>query len=159
MHSAKHCAIISIYPAHNLTKEAYMNISSLRSLNWKRILLLYLPLALLFLIVSAVVIFFISGDRAISTGYALVTDTGAVLLVDENGSAAVLNDSKDQNLSDKLQTGDKILVVHGAVMESYPARTKAYLLIKLESGSINNIPDSTLKSLSDLGWLNPKTEE
>jgi hypothetical protein len=52
----------------------------------------------------------------------------------------------------KLTDGDKVLVFHSAIAESYPAQTGVYGIFKLSDGSITDIPDEVLDILTDLGW-------
>ena len=95
-----------------------------------------------------------SEQRHRSVGRYLKSTSGEHLLV-INNSVTVLNDVSDLFTPfDQIQTGDKLLVFHDAVEETYPARTDVYYVIRLESGTIDDIPDKVISNLSMLGWLN-----
>lgn len=90
----------------------------------------------------------------LSEGRALRCAGGEVLWIDENGSPTVMTDcTKNKKLLNGLSTGDRILLLHDGVEESYPGRTGVYFLLKLGKGTIGDIPDATLQELSALGWL------
>ena len=84
-----------------------------------------------------------SEARYIETAY------GHMLLLD---NSPVSMSGKD-GLFDGLTTGDKVLVAHGLIAESYPGQAKAYLCIKLDNGEIQNIPEDVIASLAQMGWL------
>ena len=95
-----------------------------------------------------------SEQRHRSVGRYLKSTNGEHLLV-INNSVTILNDVSDLFTPfDQIQTGDKLLVFHDAVEETYPARTDAYYAIRLEMGTIDDIPDKVIANLSMLGWLN-----
>ena len=88
-----------------------------------------------------------------STGRYLEADNGSHIMV-VNNSPTVMSSSNNRNIFKNLETGDKILVVHGAVAESYPGQTRAHAVFKLGSGSISDIPQNVIDSLTELGWIN-----
>ena len=95
-----------------------------------------------------------------SVGRALLTkDDSCMLVVDEN-SPIIMRDRSDKTgkgeLFSRISTGDKILVFHDGVAESYPAQTGAYFIIKLSGGSIDDIPDKIIDELTQMGWLLPE---
>ncbi|MBP3435946.1 MAG: hypothetical protein J6K62_06450 [Clostridia bacterium] len=95
-----------------------------------------------------------SEQRHRSVGRYLKATNGAHLLV-INHSVTVLDDVSNLFTPfDDIQTGDKILVFHDEVNETYPASTDAYYVIRLEMGKISDIPDKVIANLSQLGWLN-----
>lgn len=51
-----------------------------------------------------------------------------------------------------LGNGDKILVVHDGIKESYPGQTGVYFCMRLENGDILDIPEQTLCSVQEMGW-------
>ena len=90
---------------------------------------------------------------SLSSGRCLLAENGTVLLVTEGGEPIVLsNTRKRENLFSGLSTGDKILVLHDGVEETYPARTGAYALWKQADGSLADIPADTLRQLEEMGW-------
>lgn len=86
-------------------------------------------------------------------GICLVTDNGRVLLIAGSEPIALTDRSKEGNLLDGVQTGDRIRVLHDGIAESYPAQTGIYKLEKEGQGSIDDIPADVLNSLRDLGWI------
>ena len=93
-------------------------------------------------------------QRHRSIGRYLKATNGEHLLV-INNSVTVLRDVSDLfSPFDCIQTGDKLLVFHDVVQETYPSRTDAYYVIRLEMGKFSDIPDKVIANLSQLGWLN-----
>lgn len=84
-----------------------------------------------------------------SKAYYIETDHGHMLLIE----GSPISMSGKEGLFDDLTTGDKVLVVHGPIAESYPGQSKAYLCIKQTDGTSANIPTDVLISLLEMGWL------
>lgn len=79
--------------------------------------------------------------------------TGAPLLI-LDGSPFVMGDrSEGENLFDGLETGDKILVLHDGLCESYPGQTGVYWIKRLGAGSLADISSDVLDSLVQMGWI------
>ena len=91
-------------------------------------------------------------DLSASTGVCLVAENGQCLLICDASPIALSNRSRDPDLFAGLQSGDTIRVTHDGIQETYPARTGAYAVQKLASGSIEDIPVAVLDSLMDMGW-------
>ena len=96
----------------------------------------------------------------VSVGRALLSkDDSCMLVVDEN-SPIIMRDRSDKTgkgeLFSRISTGDKILVFHDGVAESYPSQTGAYFIIKLGGGDIDDIPDKIIDELMQMGWLAPE---
>lgn len=94
-------------------------------------------------------------------GRVLVADNGSYMIIDENNSPIVMsNQSKNEKIFEELSNGDKIIAVIGMVEETYPARTDVHFLIKLSDGEYEDLPEETLFSLAEMGWINtpPATE-
>ena len=87
-----------------------------------------------------------------STGRYLEADNGSNMMVVYNSPNVMLNRT-NRDIFKNLETGDKILVIHGATAESYPAQTGVYAIFKLGGGSISDIPQTVIDSLTELGWL------
>ncbi len=111
--------------------------------------------------IFAAILIFIAGAFAviIHKGYgltvarALITDNNTYMMVDES-SPTVMSTTKDKDEFFKnIKTGDKIFVLHSGIEESYPAQTGAYLCIKFEDGSVNDINSEVILQLAELGWL------
>lgn len=122
----------------------------------KAIVILSTILAIILLIVA---IAFVCLGIALYKGYGiiegqfLVTNDG-YMIVDKNNSAIVMsNQSKNEKIFKGLTNGDKIIAVIGMIEETYPARTDLHFLIKLSDGEYEDLPESTLFSLGELGWI------
>ncbi|MBX9136876.1 MULTISPECIES: DUF3221 domain-containing protein [unclassified Clostridium] len=77
----------------------------------------------------------------------------ANVIIDENGQPIVMNNiSGNDELFDNLKNGDKIKIKCSEILESYPAQTQVDKFIFIEDGDISDIPESTIKSLKELGW-------
>jgi hypothetical protein len=88
----------------------------------------------------------------ISTARFLEADNGSAMMIAYN-SPTVMSNKTDRNIFKKLNTGDKILVIHGPTAESYPGQTKVYAVFRLQKGSFSDIPQAVFDSLIELGWL------
>ena len=87
----------------------------------------------------------------VSEGRFLRADNGSTLLLDDHG-ATVLSAQRD-GMFDNLNNGDKILVIHDGIAESYPARTGAFFCFLQERGSEKDLPENVMDSLRELGWI------
>lgn len=68
-------------------------------------------------------------------------------------SPVVMSNRTERDLFKNLEDGDEILIVHGAIKESYPGGTGVYAVFKLKDGSIGDIPQRLLKELVSMGYL------
>ena len=107
------------------------------------------------LVCCAAFLFFSSRNPyCLSLGNYLRGSSGSHILICEDGSPIVLNDrSRDADLFDRLSDADRVLVLHDAALESYPARSAAYFCFRLGDGSPSDLPAPTLEELAQLGWL------
>jgi len=101
-------------------------------------------IVVLALIFFAVVIF--SGNQL----------TVAQCIITENGSMYMVYDDRPVHLNytgDKgYETGDKLLIIHqSAFAESYPEQTRAYFIIKIGAGSVEDIPQKAIDVLIETG--------
>lgn len=88
-----------------------------------------------------------------TVGRCLVTKEGSYMLIGGNYPIVLSDRSKGKDLFTSLESGDKILVVHDGICESYPSQTGAYACIRLERGDIGDIPEAVLQNLAQLGWI------
>ena len=109
-------------------------------------------------IVLALVLIFISGlwymeskSMGVSVGRVLKAGNSTMLILD-NSPIQMSNRTNNEKLFDKLTDGDKVLVLHDGIAESYPGKTGAHGVIKLSDGKIDDIPAEVIASLSRLGW-------
>lgn len=82
--------------------------------------------------------------------------TVARCIVTENGSLYMVYDDRPVHLNytgDKgYETGDKLLIIHhSAFAESYPEQTRAKFIMKIDSGSVEDIPQKALNVLIETG--------
>lgn len=70
-------------------------------------------------------------------------------------SPVIMSNRTDRDLFKDLEDGDEILIIHGAIKESYPGGTEVYGVFKLKDGSIGDIPQKLLKELVAMGYLEP----
>lgn len=88
---------------------------------------------------------------SLSAGRVLHANASVMLILDN--SPIQMSVRKDNTkLFDKLSDGDKVLVLHDGIAESYPGRTGMYWIFKLSDGSIEDIPGDVLTQLAELGW-------
>ena len=108
------------------------------------------------LVIAAVLAFlytaFFFNNFGISVGYYLDTLDGP-MLIEGYSPMSMIPPEENIGMFVGIERGQKLLVVHGAVDESYPSRTDAYFIIKLGSASPDNIPIEVIASLTGLGWL------
>lgn len=118
--------------------------------------------------VSVLLIIFISGivggtallslnSAGISSGYFLEADNGTCFLITGNTPVRLHSDHPDRISG--YETGDKILVLHGGIAESYPASALAKFIIKTGKGAPEDIPSDVIKSLTQLGWLTAQPQQ
>ena len=86
-------------------------------------------------------------------GKCLITAQGSYMLIDKNNSPIEMSNQSDKKLFADLSSGDEILVLHDGIQESYPARTSAYYCKKLSDGKAEDVPQSVIESLTEMGWL------
>ena len=86
-----------------------------------------------------------------SVGRVLSANDSMMLILD-NSPIQMSNRTNNEDLYTKLSDGDKVLVLHDGIAESYPGKTGVYGIFKLEDGSISDIPDDILTALIELGW-------
>jgi|GEM_PF-172207 len=118
----------------------------------KKKLTIVIPCVIVVLIAVFGILFMNGKD--ISIGRCLIADNGSVLWIDEGGNPVVLNDRTAFGLPQDLSSGDKIWLIHAnAIAESYPGQVTVYLCVKTADGSNADIPQSTLASLAEIGWI------
>lgn len=104
------------------------------------------------LLLVAVVVWFFSRNLTFSTARCIVTRQKCMMVLD-NSPIGMSNRSRDEKLFERLSTGDKILVVHDGIAESYPGQTGAYFLWKLEDGSAADVPVQVIETLEEMGYI------
>ena len=110
-----------------------------------------IPLAVVVLLAASVLGFLAGKD--ISSGTCLIADNGSCILVVGSEPIRLSDRSANDKMLDKFETGDKLMVLHSLVQETYPASAGAYICVKTGEGSIADIPDVVIQGLTELGWL------
>lgn len=113
----------------------------------KWFVLLVMPLLLIVLCIGFL------WDKSIVTGLCLRSQNGSCLLIKGESPIYLSNQTHLEDPFEGLQTGDKILVVHDFVNDTYPGQTGAYLCLKIGTGNPSDIPQSVIDDLTALGWL------
>lgn len=122
--------------------------------NKKRVVLIALTVALILaLIVGCGISYLADHNVSASTGRYLLTSTGAHMILLDDSPIKMSNCSDNEELFADLQTGDLIQILHDGIEESYPGGTGVYYLKKLEDGSIEDIPNEIIETLSTMGWI------
>ena len=88
----------------------------------------------------------------ISYGLYLEAKNDSSMMVVDN-SPMRMSGRSDRDIFAGLESGDRILVIHSAIAESYPGQTGAYAVIKLKNGDKSDIPTGVIGSLMRMGWL------
>ena len=99
-----------------------------------------------------------SKGYGISTGLYLEAKNGQALFICDNSPIEMSNRTK-RSLFDNVDIGDKILVIHDGIAETYPGRTGAYVVFKIGNGTTADIPQNVVNQLIALGWLETAEEE
>ena len=105
----------------------------------------------LFLLIGTGLVYMRAKSLDFSVGRVLSANNSMMLILD-NSPIQMSNRTDNDNLYAKLTDGDKVLVLHDGIAESYPGKTGVYGIFKLEDGSIADIPDAVMESLTELGW-------
>ena len=111
-----------------------------------------------------VIVFFIGINLMISKGMGI--STGLYLEAKNNTSMFIRDESPiqmsnrtDRELIDDLDIGDKILVIHTGIEETYPAKTGVYAIFKIKDGTTGDITQNVINQLIELGWLETNEEK
>ena len=98
------------------------------------------------IVVLSVAVVFLGGNQ-FTVARCIVTDNDSLYMVYEDRPILLVYD-KNTN----YQTGDKLLIVHlSAFDESYPEQARAYLVMKIGSGSKDDIPQKAIDALIATG--------
>lgn len=105
-------------------------------------------------------LFALTADKGygISKGRYLQAKNGLPMLIIDS-SPIQLSDRRERISFGKLDTGDEILVIHDGIEESYPAKTGAYAVFKLNNGTIDDISQTVVDTLIEYGWLEAESSE
>lgn len=95
---------------------------------------------------------FVSKGLSFSVARCIETEQRCMMVLDSS-PIGMSNQSWDKELFEDLDTGDKILVLHDGIAESYPGQTGAYFCIRLEEGSSEDVPTQVIEALIELGYV------
>ena len=102
--------------------------------------------AVLALALVGVAIIFLSGNQ-ITVARCIVTENGSLYMVYDERPVRI-SAGEDSN----YQTGDKLLIIHAtAFAESYPEQARAVFVMKIGSGTEDDIPQKALDVLIETG--------
>jgi len=118
--------------------------------NW---LTLICVIGVLLVICAGLLWYAVSHSLDFSVGRCLVADNGSYMFIDGNSPIVMSNRKDKEGMFAGLETGDKILLLHDGIAESYPARTGAYWCMKLTDGTQADIPEQVTEELTELGWI------
>lgn len=101
--------------------------------------------------VVAIGVFILAGKNiSPSVGQYLRADNSDMIILD---NSPIVMSTRNDNMFEKHENGDKILIFHDGIQESYPGSTGVYLSVKLSDGHISHISESVLRELHELGWI------
>lgn len=98
---------------------------------------------------------FLRNGNAFHEGRALISKNGDFIFIDERNSPIVMGSAEERKFGG-ITDGDRVMVLYGFVLSTYPARGSTYICIKLSDGKIEDINSDTLKQLRELGWIEKK---
>ncbi len=81
----------------------------------------------IFVLIVAGIGIMVGKGYGISVGRYLEAKDGTAMFVRDN-SPIQMSNRTDKDLFDKLDIGDKVLVIHDGIAESYPGRTGVYAI-------------------------------
>lgn len=108
--------------------------------------------ALAVIAAAVILICFAGRGKQKINGWFLNSRSGTPMLITDNGSAIILNGDNDDMFS-RYNDGDKITVISGYILETYPSQTDVYFCFRTTKGSRSDIPEWAMKSLQELGWI------
>ena len=98
------------------------------------------------IVVLSVAVVFLGGNQ-FTVARCIVTDNDSLYMVYEDRPVLLIWDGDID-----YQTGDKLLIVHQSVFaESDPEQTRAYVVMKIGSGSKDDIPQKAIDALIATG--------
>lgn len=101
--------------------------------------------------VVAIGVFIFAGKNiSPSVGQYLRADNSDMIILD---NSPIVMSTRNDNMFEKHENGDKILVFHDGINESYPGSTGVYLSVKLSDGYISDISETVLRQLYEMGWI------
>ena len=118
----------------------------------KEKIILLLIILVIFAFVTICTGVFIGKGFDISEGIYLEAKNGSSIIVCQS-TPIIMSNPTNRDLFENIDAGDKILIIHDGIAESYPARTGAYAVFKRNDGVTGAIPPSVIEELIALGWI------
>lgn len=119
----------------------------------KKWLIAVIFIAVILLVLGSVWGYLSANSLSFSTGRCLVASNGAYLILIDSGPVVMSNRTDNAELFSDIRTGDEIRILHDGIQETYPGGTGVYSCKVLSEGSIDDIPEDIIESLSVMGWL------
>lgn len=123
----------------------------------KKLLIITAVISLIAVLLLGFVAVIANKGYGLSQGRYLEAKNGQPMLILDN-SPIQLSDRKDRISFERFDIGDEILVLHDGIEESYPGKTGVYAVFKLRDGTADDIPQTVIDTLAELGWLEANTE-
>lgn len=115
----------------------------------KKLISMIIGLVLLVLLIGG--IYILATGTAPNTGIYLAAENGSHIIVLD--SSPIIMSAKDkEQLFAGLESGDKILILHGAIRETFPGGTDVRFCLKLPSSEPVSTPPGLIQQLEDLGY-------
>lgn len=119
----------------------------------KKFIIPAIIVAVILILFGSIFWYMVSNSMSFSTGRCIVTSNGSYMVLLDNSPIQMANCSNNEELFADLKTGDLIKILHDGIQETYPGGTGVYYCQKLEAGSIEDIPNDIIESLSPMGWI------
>lgn len=123
----------------------------------RKILVILATIVAILLLLFAIcfVVFGIASFKGygVMEGKVLVTNTSYMIIDNDNSPIEMSNQSENEEIFKGLTSGDKILIVHDGIQESFPAGTGVYYCKKLADGEYKDLPEQVIVSLIELGYI------
>lgn len=117
----------------------------------KKRLIILVPTVLILCFIGLVIGFL--HNRSIMIGNCIVAKNGAYIIVSQETPIVMKDLTSNEDAFSEFQTGDKMLVIYDNIDTSYPAQTGVYFCMRWGNGDVSDIPEDTLRELSELGWI------
>lgn len=99
-----------------------------------------LSVAVIFILGAVVGTLTLSTDsKSFSVGTVLEYADQSVVFIYQDTPVIVSNRTSDEDIFSYLNDGDKILLLHDGIQETYPAKTGAYFVLRLAKGEFDEM--------------------
>lgn len=98
-------------------------------------------------------VFLAVNDLSISKGMFYKAEDGRAYFIEDNTAIEMSYRGMGENPIPEFNSGDSLLVVHGGIMETYPARMGLHFAVKLKDGSESDVPREMIETISSINDL------